>query len=328
MKISRFLQEWGVLVAFALLLIGAIVTNGAYFGKPEVLLNLLSQNVEVGIIATGMTLVIIAGGIDLSVGSMMALCSCVGLAALVKAGQAGQPGAMTLGIIFVAGLVLGAINGLTVTWGRVVPFVATLVGLLVFRSLSQVIADNGTITPGATVASIDFLTTKGLQLPFSNAVGKPLLLNFAVIVMVLVALLAGLVLTVTPFGRHVIAVGSNDRAAHYSAIPVNRVRFFTYVILGACVGIAAGINASRMGSVASATTGGFYELDAIAAVVIGGTSLLGGKGRVWGTFVGVLLLGLISTMLVAAHVSDAWRGVVKGCIILVAVFIQRGRSAT
>ncbi len=324
MKVGKFLQEWGVLLAFVLFMVFNLTQQGGVFLKPEALRNLFSQNVEVGLVAVGMTLVIIAGGIDLSVGSMLALASCFAMSHIVRSGDTGAAVAMALAIG--SSVALGAVNGIIVTWGRVAPFIATLVGLLVFRSFAQILADNGTLAPSSTGA-LESLANDGVTIPFVTTTnGNPLVVQWSILIWIAVSLAAGFLLNRTPFGRHLVAVGSNDRAAHYSAINVNRVRFVTYTLLGFCVGLAACVNGSRMGSAASASTGQLLELDAIAAVVIGGTSLAGGKGRLWGTFVGVVFLGMISTTLVAASVTDSWRGVVKGAIILLAVLLQRGKK--
>ena len=135
-----------------------------------------------------------------------------------------------------------------------------------------------------------------------------------------------LVLNRTRFGRYVIAVGANRKAAEYSGINTQTVRLSVFALLGICVGIAAVLVGARMNSVGTGSVGLYYELDAIAAVVIGGTSLSGGKGRVWGTVVGILLLTLITNMITANNIDTNWQGLVRGAVILIAVLIQRGRK--
>ena len=334
MNIGKLFQEWGVLIAFIAFIIYCLIFQGHVFHNPIVWRNLFSQNADVGIIALGMTLVIIAGGIDLSVGSMFALSAVGGISLMNRLMESGNSPATTvaMGMLAMLGLgaLLGAANGLVVTWGRVVPFVATLVGLLVFRSLSLASANGGTVDAKeiALKESLSKVALDGPTLPFITASnGSPVKIYWSVFIFIGVALVLGYVLNQTRFGRHIVAVGSNEKASHYSALPVARIKFWTYTVIGVCVGLAAFIAASRLNSVASANSGQLYELDAIAAVVIGGTALTGGKGRIWGTFVGILFLGMITTVLVAADVSAYWQGVVKGVIILVAVLIQRSKKS-
>lgn len=330
MKFSEFLRQWGVLLAFAVLLIANAILNPSYYLKPEVYRNLFSQNADWGLIALGMTLVIIAGGIDLSVGSLLAFC---GVSSLFMSNQlmssgtpVGQAVAFAVAANIVIGLTMGAVNGLLVSWARIAPFVATLIGLGAYRSLATVIADGGTVNGNGSDLYGQF-ATGGIPLyAFLNRAGKPLIIEWPILAFIGVALILGVVLNKTKLGRQIVAVGSNERAAHYSAVPVAKVKFLTYAILGGCVGLAALASSARLNAMPSGTAGSLYELDAIAAVVIGGTSLAGGKGRIWGTFVGVLLLGLIYTMLIVQDVSPFWQGTVKGAIILVAVLIQRGKK--
>jgi len=324
-NVGEFVQEWGVLIAFLLFSVFVFIKFPDVFHNPLTWRNLFSQNVDVGLIALGMTMVIIGGGIDLSVGSMLALTGVLGLSFLNR--QMGTGGNETSTVILSAlamtgiGGILGAINGVIITKFRVVPFVATLVGLLVFRSLALAYANGGTITSSSKTEWAK-VALSGATLPIGKA---GMLIPWSVFVFIAVALVLGFLLNWTPYGRHLVAVGSNERAAKYSAIPVDRVRLWTYTILGLCVGLAAWVASARLNSVTSTTLGQLYELDAIAAVVIGGTALSGGKGRIWGTFIGVLLLGMITTTLVAAGVSGYWQGVVKGGIILFAVLIARGK---
>jgi ribose transport system permease protein len=311
----------GVLYAFLLFVIYALIFRGEVFHNPQTWRLLLSQNADIGIIAVGMTLVIIGGGIDLSVGSMLALIGVVGLSRMGT-----QP--VAVGVLWMVGCgaALGLIQGVVITWGRVVPFVATLVGLLVYRSLALAMASGATL-PSKNPAWAD-LASQGVPLPFVLMPnGKPMIIYWSIFLFIGVALVLGFVLNMTPYGRRLVAVGSNEKAAKYSAVNVGAIRRWSYVILGICVGLAAWVNSSKLSSVPSSTAGQLAELEAIAAVVIGGTALSGGRGRIWGTVVGVMILGMISTMLVAEGVSAYWQGVVKGGIILVAVLISRGKKA-
>ncbi|MDR3691020.1 MAG: ABC transporter permease [Fimbriimonas sp.] len=329
MKRANLLSEYGALLALVLLFIVNVVTRGGNFLQVENLRNLVSQDASVGVIAIGMTLVIIAGGIDLSVGSMTAMCGAVVilLANKFAAGGMGANQAILCAAIgsVLAGAVAGLFNGLVVAYGRVAAFVVTLGGLAGFRSIALVLGDGGEIR--SQVSSLQDFGFGGIPIPFvKDASGGPVLFYWSAVVFILVALGAGFVLNRTRFGRYVIAVGANPRAAEYSAINIQMVRLAVYTILGALVGLGAMLVAAKMNSVGTGSVGLYYELDAIAAVVIGGTSLRGGKGRIWGTVVGVLLLTLISNMITAYHIDTNWQGLVRGIVILVAVLIQRGRK--
>lgn len=325
-KLNRIFREWGALIALVVLFIASALRDPGVFLSPENLRNLLNQNAPVGMIAVGMTLVIISGGIDLSVGSIMALSAAVGIEVLNKLipVQGEVMASMIAGVTCLAlGTTLGAINGLMITKGRVAPFVATLVGMVAFRSVCVAMADAGEVRSASANVFPSF-GTKGIPLPFVHiSGGQPLVLYWGIFLFILVALLAGFVLNSTRLGRYIVAVGANEKAAHYSAINVNRVRFWVYCIIGFTTACAALTLSSRMNSVATSTMGNMIELDAIAAVVIGGTSLKGGYGRIWGTVAGVILLGIITNMLVVSGISAYWQGAVKGLIILAAVLIQR-----
>lgn len=329
-KVGPFFQKYGVLVALVVLVVFNAIWQPDLFLKPENLRNLLNQNASVGIVAVGMTLVIIGGGIDLSVGSLMGVAAAFGVKAMNDAITHGQSEAPAVGIAFLvcigASLIGGAINGLAITWGRVTPFIATLGGLVAYRSLSLVLADGGEIR-SLSPNVLPTLAQKGLPLPFAtNAQGQPLELNWPIFLFIGVAIAGGLLLNKTVLGRNIIAVGASEQAAYLAGINTKRVQWATYVIIGLCAGLAGFAAAARGNSVASAQLGLYYELDAIAAVAIGGTSMAGGQGRVWGTVIGVLILGIISNMLVTSSISLYWQGFVKGAIILLAVLIQRGQS--
>ncbi len=328
MRKGNFLQEYGVLIAFlALFLIGA-ATRGQSFLQPENLRNIVSQSAYVGIIAVGMTLVIISAGIDLSVGSLVAFCGASCVLALNKMGPSGDSTAIwaALGAAVVVGLASGLLNGVIIAYGRVAPFVVTLAGLAGFRSLALVLGKGGEIR--SEVSAIQDIGFGGIDIPGARlANGGPVTFYWSAIIFVVVAVAFGFILNRTRFGRHVISVGANEKAAKYSAINTEVVKVWVYTITGGLCGLAAFLNAARMNSVGTATVGHFYELDAIAAVVIGGTSLAGGKGRIWGTVVGIILMTLISNMMTAYKIDTNWQGLVSGLVILVAVLLQRGSKA-
>ena len=314
-----FLRTFGSLLALALLFAVGCCTS-ATFLKTANLLNILRQNSYTGIIAVGMTFVILAGGIDLSVGSMTAWVGVIALYAMNAVAGAVDGAGLTLLVTaalgggILAGAACGALNGALVTYGGVIPFIATLGTMSAFRSLALYLSDAGEV--GSAVWE------------FSDF-GTGMLLGVPVPAWIFAGLAAGasVVLHCTRFGRHVLAVGSNDRVAAYAAIRVRAVRFATYVLSGALTGVTAVLLASRLNSVSSTTTGLNYELDAIAAVIIGGTSMNGGRGTVWGSVVGVLILGIVNNLLNMYGVSTYLQGLVKGCVIVAAVLVQRpGRA--
>ncbi len=326
-KSGRFLREYGALVALVVLVVLNAAAQPDVFLRPENLRNLVNQNAVVGIVAVGMTLVIIAGGIDLSVGSLCALAGAVGLHTVARAIPMGEVSAVALGVVACVGvgLACGLVNGALVAYGRVTAFIATLVGLVGYRSLALVSADGGEVR-SASATVLPAIGQGGIPLPIATASGRPLELTWNILAFVAVAVAGHVLLTRTTFGRNVVAVGANEQAAFLAGIAVQRVKLATYALCGALSGLAAVGLAGRMNSVSSSQTGVLYELDAIAAVAIGGTSMAGGHGRVWGTVVGVLILGVISNMLVANDVSPYWQGLVKGVVILLAVLLQRSRA--
>jgi ribose transport system permease protein len=357
----------GALIALcALVLFTAIFTPA--FLTAENLFNILRQWSFVGIIAVGMTFVIILGGIDLSVGSLVAFAGGLGLVVmntiigapalltaasrqLAEGGASAAPGgqwryalaltAERLGVggneaaavaaaflvILLTGLLAGWLNGVLVTRGRLAPFIATLGGLAAFRSLALAMADGGEFR-SSSVGLFQALGTGGIRIPGTNVAPRaplpiPLEVPWPVIIFLLIAVAGHLLLQRTRFGRYVVAIGCNERAAVYSAIRVQRVKLLTYVLSGVCTGVSALLVASRMNSVSSSQTGSLYELDVIAAVVIGGTRMSGGAGTITGTVIGVLILGVIGNMLGLLQVSPYLQGLVKGVIIIAAVLVQR-----
>lgn len=329
MKVSNFFQEFGVLIAFALLFAISFATRGTTFLQFENLRNILSQSAIVGMIAIGMTFVIISAGIDLSVGSLSALCGALCVLALNKVGPSGPTGAIlaALAAAVAIGFGAGLLNGALIAFGRVAPFVVTLAGLAGYRSLAVVLGRGGEIR--SEVPEISGIGFGGIPIPGARlANGDPVVVYWSAVAFVLVAIIAEFVLNRTRFGRYVVAVGANEKAAKYSAINISGIKLAVYALTGALCGLAGFFNVARMNSVGTGTVGHFYELDAIAAVVIGGTSLNGGRGRIWGTVVGMMLMTLISNMMTAYGVDTNWQGLVSGLVILIAVLLQRGSKGT
>lgn len=330
------LPSWtGALVALLLLVAFTAVFSPAFL-RAENLLNVLRQWSFVGIIAVGMTFVIILGGIDLSVGSLVAMLGGLGVLTLnaVLAGGRGDAVAVAaaFGVMLAGGVLAGALNGLLITKGRLAPFIATLGGLAAFRSIALALIDGGeyrSLSPGLFVR----LGAGGIPIPGTNVAPRapqpiPLLIPWPVLLFLAVAIIGHVLLTKTRFGRHVVAIGCSERAALYAAIRVNWTKFLTYVLTGLCAGVSAMLLSSRMNSVSSSGTGLLYELDVIAAVVIGGTRMTGGRGTIIGTVIGVLILGVVGNMLNLLQVSTYLQGMVKGLIIVAAVLVQRqGRDS-
>ncbi len=303
-----------VLALALLLLICGLLSDS--FLNPRNLSNVLRQVSYTGTIALGMTFVIVAAGIDLSVGSMTAFIGILTLMALNALLSGDNPFlsegmAVSLAVVLslVLGLTFGAINSMLITVGRITAFIATLGTMSIFRSLTTYVSDAQEISCGS-------------ELLYDIGGGYFLGLPIPVLCFLALTAIGHLLLHHTPFGRHVCALGSNEEVARFSAIRVQRVRFLTYLISGACVGISSLMLASRLGAVSPGDTGHFYELDAIAAVVIGGTPLSGGRGSILGTAIGAILLGVIDNMLNLMDVSPYLQGSVKGGVILVAVMVH------
>ena len=325
------LERFGVVIAFIALFAYNAITQPETFLKPENLRNLLNQNADIGVIAVGMTLVIIAGGIDLSVGAVMAFAAAVGMITMNSLFEGSMNETLAVIIGLATGIGLGAacglLNGLLVTIGRIPAFIVTLAGLIGFRSVTLAIAEGGEIRAADGLTALQTFGRGGLEIPgVLDYYDQPvdLLLEHP-------DLLRGGHRRPAPAQSHPPRTAlhrgrlQRDRGPEYSGIAVNRVRTWSYVLVGACAGIAALMSLARMNSVSSSGVGHLAELDAIAAVVIGGTAMTGGRGRVWGTMLGVLILIMISNMLTLADVEVYWQGFVKGVIIILAVLIQRGQ---
>jgi len=311
----------GPLVALALLMIlGAILND--HFLTLSNLANIVARASFIGIIAIGATFVITTGGIDLSVGSMAAFIAGVIIILINSLVPSMGTGWSVILVGIVAGLVIGAAggtaNGLLVTAGRIEPFIVTLGSLGIFRALITFLANGGTL-------NLNFQASDTYSPLYSgNVLGIPL----PIIIFAVVAIIAEIVLRRTTFGRHIAAIGSNEQVARYSAIKVDRVRLMTYALQGFLVALAAVLYVPKFGS-ANSSTAVLWELQAIAAVIIGGTTLRGGFGRVWGTVVGVIILELIGNILnLQSFISPYLNQAFQGAIIIIAVLLQRSRKTT
>ncbi len=282
-------------------------------------INILRNNAGIGIIALGMTFVIISGGIDLAVGStlvavgafLMMLIDSGPLGILQNLGMTGVP-AFVVGILLtiIAGGLLGELTGLLITRGKLPPFIATLGTMKIFRSATQ------HFMQGYTPA-----VPKGFLKIASFEMGGQLLMP--ILYWIIIAVILNIVSTRTTFGRQVIAVGSNERATKLSGVSVHTVKRRIYMLMGLLVSVSAIIQVSRIGSMDYANAGSGYEMDAISAVIVGGTSMAGGKGTIIGTVLGTLIIAVMNNLLNLLGVPPFLREAFKGVIVIGAVLLQK-----
>lgn len=307
----KYMSELTTLIALVGLMIVITIINPSFLTTNN-LLNLLLQVTANGFIAFGMTFVILTGGIDLSVGSSLALSSA--LAAGLIGGGLPVPVAIVLAICL--GGLFGMLNGLLIAYGKLAPFIVTLATMTIFRGATLVYTNGNPVTKGLSDSFLFQFLGQGY------IVGIP----FPVILMFLVFVILAILLHKTAFGKAVYALGGNEKAAYISGIKLNKVKIIIYTISGMMASLSGLIITSRLSS-AQPTAGASYEMDAIAAVVLGGTSLLGGKGRIWGTLIGALIIGVLNNGLNIIGVSAFWQQVVKGIVILIAVLLDRFKVA-
>jgi ribose transport system permease protein len=316
---KRFkVQDYGPLLGLVLLSVAGFLLNPD-FATWANWMNVLTRTAFIGIISVGMCFVIISGGIDLSVGSMAALIagSVILLMNSVAAVVSSPLAVVMLGMAFavILGGLFGLAHGILVTWGRIEPFIVTLGTLGIFRAVLTWLADGGAITLNNDLADaygpVYYGGLLGIQVP--------------VWIFAVTALAGALLLNRTAFGRYVQAIGSNEQVARYAAVDVDRIKILTYALLGVCVGVATLLYVPRLGS-ASPTTGLLWELEAIAAVIVGGTSFKGGEGRITGTVIGAVLLSVISNILnLTSIISVYLNPAVQGFVIIAVAFLQRRR---
>lgn len=307
-QFKRFYSQYTYVFSFIALVIIATIFNDNFFTYAN-LSTLMLQSAIKGVIALGMTLVIISGQIDLSVGSMVALVSGLGVVVLNRS----ESTILMLLFCMVFGSILGLVNGLLVTKGRIAPFIVTLATLSAYRSIIVQLGQGGPFNVGPAVYQQFRLIAAGnfLRIP-----------NLAIIFVLITAVIA-FIMDHTKFGRYVYSVGSNETAARLSGINVDRIKALTFTITGFLTGISAFLLASRLTSITAPNVGMSFELDAIAAVAIGGTAMSGGRGRIVGTFLGIIMLQMIEGILIAARIPPFLTGLVKGVIIILAVLLQR-----
>lgn len=309
-SVGRRIGSWalnhGALVGLIILCMALFIATPVFLTVPNII-NIGIQAAVVAIMAFGMTFVIVTSGIDLSVGSVAAL------SAMVSAwmfSNVGLPGWLTLIIGLLIGLLAGAASGLAIAYGKLPAFIATLAMMSVARGLTLVISGG---TPVATSGAVNHLGADLGPIPVP------------VIMLALAGVVCWFILSRTVLGRSLYAIGGNEEAARLSGIPVRRILVAVYALAGLFAGLAGLVLAGRLSS-AQPQAGLGYELDAIAAVVIGGASLLGGSGKASGTFIGAVLLAVIRNGLNILNVSSFWQQVVIGCVIALAVGFDVFRS--
>lgn len=318
-----------VLALILMLIVQMIVigiNEGSFIGLfPKLLqswMNVLRNNTYTGVIALGMCFVIVSGGIDLSVGSMTCAAGAFlmylldesnGL--LASIGLTGVPAYIVAILLAIGGgMLLGWINGLLITYGKIPPFIATLGTMKIFRSVTQQLTKH-----------FNPVVPAGYKQIASAKIGGQVLLP--ILYWVVIVVIMQFLFSKTVFGKNVVAVGSNERAARYSGINHGKVKRWVYILSGMMCGIAAVIYIARLGSMDFANAGSGYEMDAIAAVVVGGTSMAGGKGSIVGAFVGMLIIGVMNNILNMLGVPTFLCDAVRGAIIIFAVLVQRRDNA-
>lgn len=302
MTLRRWLSQYAIFVALVLECIVLALATDSFLTANNIS-NVVRQNAFPAIIAAGMTFVILTGGIDLSVGSVVALAGVLCADAIVHGW--GIPGAIVLGVG--VGILVGLLNGLVITRIGVPPFIVTLAMMLVVR--------------GVAFKYTDARTIAGLPPAFA-AISQTAVMTASMLV---VYAAAWVLLMRTPFGRYVYAIGGNREAAWLAGVRVVRVLIATYVICGAGAGLAGVLVASRLNA-GYPRAGELYELDAIAAVVVGGTSLYGGRGSIWGTIAGAFFIGILNNGLNLYNVSAYDQMIVKGAVFLAAASLDRWRA--
>lgn len=306
---SGFGRNLGLIIALLLLCVVGVATAGDRFASMDNLMTILRLGSVIGVVSIGMTFVISGGGIDLSVGAIVALSSVWATTLATQQMAADIHWVIMVFTALAVGAACGLVNGVLVAYGRVAPFIATLAMLAGARGLAEIIAQRRT----QIIRDRDFITFFG-----GSVLGIPVL----VIIFVLVATAGWILLNRTTFGRRTLAIGGNPEAARLAGIQVRRQTAMLYVLLGIACGVAAVMIMART-TTGTSTHGQLYELDAIAAVVIGGTLLSGGRGTIVGTVLGVLIFTTLTNVFTLNNLDTSTQAVAKGIIIVVAVLLQQ-----
>jgi len=307
-------------VLFLLVVLATVLTHGL-FAQPENLINVAPQISFEALIAFGMTFVIVTGGIDLSVGSLVALTSVLAARAMALVAPGGEPGAIAAGLVAGtgAGAACGLANGFIVTRFGLPPFLVTLAAMLVARGFAFIVCGGQPLYEGLPAS----LVTLGRGFVLEGSLGR--VLPVPVLAMLIGFAVFHFILTRTVLGRSIVAVGSNEEAARLSGIDVARTRRAAYLMTGALAGLVGVFQTGKL-MAADPKIGEMWELNVIAAVVVGGTSLFGGRGSIPGTWIGAFVIGVLNNGLNLLHVEHFWQKVVLGLVILGAALIDAGLS--
>lgn len=304
MKLKNMLLKYKSLLGLILLVLVICIMNPRFLQISN-LRNVFTQVSVNAIIAVGMTFVILTGGIDLSVGSILAFAGAVAAMVMKTTGNV----FLAIGAALLIGLSIGAFNGVIIAKGKLQAFIATLATMTIFRGITYV------FTNGIPISGLD-----DSFMAIGNA--RVLEIPYPVIITIAIFLIAIYILMETRFGRYIFAIGGNEDSSRLSGINTQRIKTMVYVLSGMTAAISGIIVTSRIGS-AGATAGTGYELDAIAAVVIGGTSLSGGEGSVTGTIIGALIIGVLNNGLNLMNVNPFYQSIIKGAVILIAVLVDK-----
>lgn len=308
---KKLISEYSFILSFLLLVIIASIVNKNFFTWTNIS-NIFVQSSMIGLISMGMSMVISAGLIDISVGSQVAMIGGFGILVL---NSTGSPILMVL-FCGVFGIMIGTINGLLVTKGGMPAMVATMAMMGACRSIINHFGSGGPFTVEKELfSSFRMLAVGGVQ------IGK-LKIPYLMIIFITVTIIFDIIMKQTKLGKHIYAVGSNETSARLSGVNIDLIKTITFAITGLMCGLAGVIYASRMTAVAAASAAVGYEMETIAAVAIGGTAMNGGRGKIIGTFTGVLMFKMISNILTAADVSTFLNGAISGAIIVIAVLMQ------
>lgn len=298
------LRDAGTLIGLMIIIITFSFLSPVFFTLPN-LLNILQQSSINALIALGMTLVIISGGIDLSVGPTAALSAVLGATLMI----AGVPVPLAILATLGIGALCGVFSGSLIAYAGLQPFIVTLGGLSLFRAIALI------YTGGSPVF--------GIPLSFRSLINSTLFgIPVPIVIVAVIALTLWVVMNKTPLGEYILAIGGNEEAARVAGVPVKRTKVTVYVISGALASLAALILIGRLGA-AEPTIGNLWELDAIAAAAIGGASLMGGKGSIFGTLIGVIILGALRNGLTLLNIQAFYQLLATGLIIIIAMLIDR-----
>jgi inositol transport system permease protein len=323
-----FIKKYAIVIIFFAMFVGMSLLSDAFL-HPRNLVNVIRQISVVGMIAIGVTMVIITTGIDLSSGSVLALAAVVAASLAQRPGwhDAKYPGLMLPIVVpilaaLAIGGVCGVINGSLIARFKIPAFIATLGMMTVARGFALLYSDRP--VSGLT-DTYNFVGQGEIFKVFPVPNQPPLGLPIPIIILAVVAISAHIMLNHTRFGRHIYAIGGNEQAALISGLNVGRIKIGVYAIAGLLAGLAGLVLSSRIGS-GQPGLGVGYELDAIASAVIGGTSLSGGVGTIWGTIIGALIIGVLNNGLDLLNVSAYWQTIIKGSIIVAAVIIDERKN--